>query len=64
VGEKLKLTMRFEKPVNETSLRWHWMGGPVRMEYDPEVWGRVRDLIAAELDGRLKLQANRIHIGL
>jgi thioesterase domain-containing protein len=38
--------------VNETALRWHWMGGHVRMEYDPEVWGRVRDLIAAELGHR------------
>lgn len=38
-----------EKPASETSLRWHWMGGHVRMEYDPDVWERVRNLIVAEL---------------
>jgi pimeloyl-ACP methyl ester carboxylesterase len=43
---------KIERPVKETSLRWNWMGGHLRMEYDPEVWGRVRDLIVAELHGR------------
>ena len=34
-----------EKPEFEEDLRWHWMGGHLRMEYDPEVWARVRTLI-------------------
>ena len=38
-----------ERPEHETWLRWNWMGGHLRMEYDPEVWGQVRDLIVAEL---------------
>jgi pimeloyl-ACP methyl ester carboxylesterase len=37
------------KPPCETSLRWDWLGGHVRMEYDPEVWTRIRDLISGEL---------------
>jgi pimeloyl-ACP methyl ester carboxylesterase len=40
---------KIEKPSYETSLRWNWMGGHLRMEYDPEVWDRVRDLIVAEI---------------
>jgi pimeloyl-ACP methyl ester carboxylesterase len=38
-----------QRPPHETWLRWNWMGGHLRMEYDPEVWDRVRDLIIAEL---------------
>lgn len=34
-----------EKPDFEEGLRWRWMGGHLRMEYDPEVWKRVRELI-------------------
>jgi pimeloyl-ACP methyl ester carboxylesterase len=40
---------KIEKPPYETSLRWDWMGGHLRMEYDPEVWDLVRDMILAEL---------------
>jgi len=40
---------KIEQPADETWLRWNWMGGHLRMEYDPEVWGRVRDLMVAEL---------------
>jgi hypothetical protein len=38
---------KIEKPAGETGLRWHWMGGHLRMEYDPEVWSQVRSLILA-----------------
>lgn len=34
-----------EKPDFEEDLRWDWMGGHLRMEYDPEVWDRVTSLI-------------------
>lgn len=40
---------KIEKPADETGLRWRWMGGHLRMEYDPEVWARIRELILAEL---------------
>jgi hypothetical protein len=40
---------KIEKPEHESSLRWQWMGGHLRMEYDPEVWARVRDLIVTTL---------------
>ena len=40
---------KIEKPTYETSLRWRWMGGHLRMEYDPEVWSHVCNLIMAEL---------------
>ena len=46
---------KIERPAHETSLRWNWMGGHLRMEYDPEVWARVRDLIAAELGARTEM---------
>jgi hypothetical protein len=36
---------KIERPGFETGLRWQWMGGHLRMEYDPEVWDRVRSLI-------------------
>jgi hypothetical protein len=38
---------KIERPEFETGLRWHWMGGHLRMEYDPEVWSQVRSLILA-----------------
>lgn len=37
------------KPPFETALRWDWLGGHVRMEYDPDVWSRVLGFIEAEL---------------
>jgi hypothetical protein len=36
---------KIERPEYETGLRWNWMGGHLRMEYDPEVWSQVCSLI-------------------
>jgi pimeloyl-ACP methyl ester carboxylesterase len=54
---------KITRPAHETGLRWRWMGGHVRMEYDPEVWAQVRDLILANSGSRESLTHARQSTG-
>ena len=43
---------KIERPDHESGLRWRWMGGHLRMEYDPEVWAKVCQLVSEALTAR------------